>query len=219
MDLTAPVDPDLTVEQMRVHRFQRMTATEYQRLLKLILHQLTGSLATYAEDAFAHACCAATKHYTGQVKIEVYILRVAQNWAISQWRKRRSEYSFTELELSNQQPAEQVPATATPDPQFQTFAEKLSEALAWHATQSNHASTIRRATRAQAILAEFVASAQLDLGLGVDEYADGDTRRTLMLRIAVEVTNGGVAEARKTMTFLRTIAAQVKAMYPELMEH
>ncbi len=215
----APTDTEETVEQTRVRRFRHITQTEYQRLQQLVLRRLRGSLAAHAEDAFAHACCAATQHYDGQVQIEFYILRVAQNWSISQWRKRKSEFSFTELERDGQQPAEWVPTAAIPDPQFYTFAKQLLKTLAWHATKSSDACVIRRAERSQAILSRFIASAEFDLGLGMDEYDAKGPREWITMRIAVEFTNGGVAEARKTLTFLRHIAAQVKAMYPELLEH
>ncbi len=175
------------LKQARKEHLHHLSHNELERMSRSV-HAILRDDAV-ADDAFSHAMLVAWHKYDGSIPLFNYVLIVARNYAVSQYRRASSkDLSFAELE--DEDGEVNLPAVAVDDPLISvddpfdlSEYEYLSNVLLGVACVGS-ASEQRTARRAHRVLERFIQSARADRGMGVDEYDQTElmsgNKRTLL---------------------------------------
>ncbi len=170
--------PDITIEERaaRVDAFHRMTQGDYAHLLRVVALVVPPAWCDPSE-ALSEGLLAATRMYNGDASLATYVAKCAFNYALRQAQKHRA-IPFTDLKDDDREdddayieetlPGEEyLPYIETIDEQF---ISRIEEILDQSINYKHRATRPKVIALAHDILTLLRENANLDAGIGIDEY-------------------------------------------------
>lgn len=171
-----PVSP--AEQQERKRKLMTITQAEYQQLLNKISVLVPRSLCDPAE-ALSEGFIIAMRKYNGMGQWTVYIVKCAYYYALEQYKKRRRQICFTDLQDDDE--LDEYLDAVLPylqDPRYveavdELFIQRIEEILDSIYDYRFRYSTRQAITDAHRLLMLLRENANLGKGIGVDEYEHG----------------------------------------------
>ena len=179
-DLADPLDAPLDVSGLAPQwnrKLQALSRDEYDKM-RAHIHRIIPPDLCDPDEALHEALLVANRKFRHDGSLEGYVVKVAWRYAHYQYRKYRRQVGFENIdnEFEFYQYQERV-LPFLEDPRYveavdELFVQRIEQIL-YTMRDYRHRHTTREAIRdARQILGIFRESANLDKGIGVDEYED-----------------------------------------------